>query len=87
MPETDTTDHSDPRTRTQTVSFMAPLLPGKATADREAMNSCWTGDRRNEHANSRRRHDASRPDPGLQRLSLPAAGHGPPCPPTTGPTH
>jgi hypothetical protein len=45
---------------TQTVCFAAPLLPGKTSADREEMLSCWTGERRDEHTASRRQHGITR---------------------------
>jgi hypothetical protein len=37
-----------------------PLLPGTIAADREATLSCWTGERRDEHAASRRGHVTTR---------------------------
>lgn len=42
------------------VGFVAPLLPGKTEDDREAMTSCWHGERRAAHEASRRRHGISR---------------------------
>jgi hypothetical protein len=38
-----------------TIAFAAPLLPGKTEADREALASCATGDRRADHQASRER--------------------------------
>jgi len=37
------------------VAFAVPLLPGKTEADREAMKSCWLGERKADHDISRRR--------------------------------
>ena len=37
------------------IAFAVPLLPGKTETDRAAMRSCWLGERRTEHARSRRR--------------------------------
>jgi hypothetical protein len=37
------------------VAYSVPLLAGKTDQDREAMRSCWLGERRNEFAASRRR--------------------------------
>jgi hypothetical protein len=45
---------------TQSVCFAAPLLPGTTSQDREQMLSCWTGERRDEHTASRRRHGITR---------------------------
>lgn len=38
----------------QTVCFAAPLLPGTTSLDRDEMMSCWNGERREEHDESRR---------------------------------
>jgi hypothetical protein len=43
-----------------TIAFAAPLLPGKTDADREALASCASGDRRAEHEASRRRAGITR---------------------------
>jgi hypothetical protein len=43
-----------------TIAFAAPLLPGKAEADREALASCATGDRRADHHASRERAGITR---------------------------
>jgi hypothetical protein len=37
------------------IAFTVPLLPGKTEVDRNAMTSCWTGDRKAEHDASRKR--------------------------------
>jgi hypothetical protein len=42
------------------IGFMLPLLPGKTDDDREAMASCWHGQRRAAFDASRRRHGISR---------------------------
>ena len=38
------------------VGFTLPVLPGKADVDREAMKSCWEGERKADHQASRERH-------------------------------
>ena len=38
----------------QALAFTLPLLPGKTDADREAMLSCWRGERQAEHEASHR---------------------------------
>lgn len=60
MSAIDMTDTTTSPTTTQTVCFAAPLLPGRTNADREAMTSCWTGERRDDHVASRRRHGITR---------------------------
>jgi hypothetical protein len=44
----------------QTIAFAAPMLPGKTEADREALASCASGDRRVEHQASRKRAGIAR---------------------------
>ncbi|HEX2052358.1 MAG TPA: hypothetical protein VHJ78_01350 [Actinomycetota bacterium] len=39
----------------QYVAFAVPLLPGKEDKDREAMLSCWTGERSKAHHAARAR--------------------------------
>ena len=39
----------------QALGFVVPLLPGKTEDDREAMTSCWHGQRQAAHQESRRR--------------------------------
>ena len=39
----------------QSLAFVLPLLPGKTDADRVAMTSCWTGERREAFDEARRR--------------------------------
>ena len=51
---------------TQTLCFAAPLLPGTSSTDREEMLSCWTGERREEHEASRRRHGITRESVWIQ---------------------
>ena len=36
------------------IAFVAPLLPGKTETDREAMTSCWNGDRKPDYERSRK---------------------------------
>ena len=43
-----------------TIAFAAPLLPGKTDADREALASCASGDRRADHEASRERAGITR---------------------------
>ncbi len=40
---------------TQSLAFTVPLLPDMTDVDRSAMQSCWRGDRRTDHVESRRR--------------------------------
>ena len=47
-------------TRTREIAFTVPLLPGKTETDRDAMRSCWTGERSEAHRASRRRHGITR---------------------------
>jgi hypothetical protein len=51
---------------TQTLCFAAPLVPGTASTDREEMNSCWHGERSDEHSASRRRHGITRESVWIQ---------------------
>ena len=44
----------------QAVALVLPLLPGKAEADREAMLSCWRGERQEDFRSSRNRHGIDR---------------------------
>ncbi|QBR91488.1 hypothetical protein [Nocardioides euryhalodurans] len=37
------------------LAFAIPVLPGKTDADREAMGSCWRGERRAAYEDARRR--------------------------------
>jgi hypothetical protein len=50
----------------QSVAFAAPLLPGKTEADREALASVASGDRRAEHEASRKRAGITRESVWLQ---------------------
>jgi hypothetical protein len=36
------------------IGFVVPLLPGKTDTDREAMISCWRGDRQPDYERSRK---------------------------------
>jgi hypothetical protein len=45
---------------TQRVCFAAPIRPGATALDREEMLSCWTGERSEDHAGSRRRQGITR---------------------------
>lgn len=51
---------------TQSICFTLPLLPGRTDTDREAMLSCWRGDRRDDHASSRRRQGFTRESVWIQ---------------------
>lgn len=50
----------------QTIAFAAPMLPGKTEADREALASCGSGDRRAEHQASRKRAGIARESVWIQ---------------------
>jgi hypothetical protein len=50
----------------QAIAFAAPFLPGKTDADREALESCWHGDRRADHEASRKRADITRESVWIQ---------------------
>jgi hypothetical protein len=50
----------------QTIAFAAPMLPGKTEADREALTSCASGDRRAEHGASRKRAGIARESVWIQ---------------------
>lgn len=58
-------------TSAQEIAFAVPLLPGKASADREAMHSCWRGERETAHGASRERLGIIRESAWIQ--STPAA--------------
>ena len=42
------------------IGFVLPLLPGKTEADRDAMVSCWRGERRAAYEDARRRAGITR---------------------------
>jgi hypothetical protein len=50
----------------QSIAFAAPLLPGKTEADREALASVASGERRADHEASRRRAGIKRESVWLQ---------------------
>jgi hypothetical protein len=50
----------------QTMAFVAPILPGKAQSDREAMESCAHGDRQADHQASRMRAGITRESVWIQ---------------------
>ena len=50
----------------QAIAFAAPLLPGKTDADREALASCASGDRRADHEASRKRAGITRESVWIQ---------------------
>jgi hypothetical protein len=50
----------------QAICFTLPVLPGKTGTDREAMRSCWRGDRREDHAAARRRQGITRESVWIQ---------------------
>jgi hypothetical protein len=49
------------------IAFAAPLLPGKTDADREALQSCASGERQAEHQASRERHGITKEAVWLQQ--------------------
>jgi len=49
------------------IAFAAPLLPGKTDADREALHSCASGERKADHAASRERHGITKEAVWLQQ--------------------
>lgn len=51
---------------TETVAFTIPLLPGMTETDRQAMTSCWRGERRGEYEASRRRLGITREQVWIQ---------------------
>jgi ketosteroid isomerase-like protein len=53
-------------TMSQSIAFAAPLLPGKTDADREALASAQSGERKAEHEASRRRAGITREAVWLQ---------------------
>lgn len=48
------------------IAFSIPLLPGHTDLDRRMMNSCWHGERTEQHASSRRRHGITRESVWIQ---------------------
>ncbi|HEX2180439.1 MAG TPA: hypothetical protein VHL54_13145 [Actinomycetota bacterium] len=44
----------------QSIAFVVPLLPGKAEMDRQAMESCWRGERKAAHRAARERQGVTR---------------------------
>jgi hypothetical protein len=50
----------------QAIAFAAPLLPGKTEADRDALLSCWQGDRKADHEASRKRFGITRESVWIQ---------------------
>lgn len=44
----------------ESLAFVLPLLPGKTDQDRQAMKSCWTGERKTEFEEARKRVGISR---------------------------
>ena len=44
----------------QTICLALPLLPGATDTDRDALQSCWTGDRADAYRASRARHGITR---------------------------
>jgi hypothetical protein len=50
----------------QAIAFAAPLLPGKTEEDRGALESCWHGERRSDHAASRKRFGVTRESVWIQ---------------------
>jgi hypothetical protein len=52
------------------IGFVAPLLPGKTDADREAMAACWKGERNAAYEDSRRRAGITRETTWLQTTPM-----------------
>lgn len=50
----------------QSIAFAAPLLPGKTEADRAALASVQSGERKADHEASRRRHGITRESVWIQ---------------------
>lgn len=48
------------------IAFTIPLLPDQTDLDRRVMNSCWYGERSEQHAASRRRHGIARESVWIQ---------------------
>jgi hypothetical protein len=53
-----------------TIGFVAPLLPGMTAADRDAMTSCWTGERSAAHQDARRRAGITRETTWIQSTPM-----------------
>lgn len=53
-----------------TIGFVAPLLPGMTEIDREAMRSCWNGERNAAYEDSRRRAGITRETTWLQSTPM-----------------
>ena len=53
-------------TRAQEIGFAFPLLPGKSETDRDAMLSCWHGDRHDDYVASRQRLGITRESVWMQ---------------------
>ncbi|HVL94699.1 MAG TPA: hypothetical protein VM266_02460 [Solirubrobacteraceae bacterium] len=51
---------ADTATRVREVAFAVPLLPGKTATDRDAMRSCWQGERADAYAAARTRAGITR---------------------------
>ncbi len=54
---------------TQSIAYTVPLLPDMTDVDRAAMLSCWHGDRRSDHSESRRRLGITRESVWIQPTS------------------
>jgi len=52
------------------IGFVAPLLPGTTQVDRDAMNSCWTGERNAAYEDSRRRAGITRETTWIQTTPM-----------------
>ena len=57
------TETTDP---VQEIAFTVPLLPGKEDTDRQAMLSCWRGERREAHRAARERAGITRESVWIQ---------------------
>jgi hypothetical protein len=57
---------TDATTSVQEIGFSLPLLPGTTEVDREAMLSCWQGERRDQYEASRQRLGITRESVWIQ---------------------
>ncbi|HCU94324.1 MAG TPA: hypothetical protein DHU96_17050 [Actinobacteria bacterium] len=52
------------------IGFVAPLLPGMTDADRDAMTSCWKGERKAAYEDARRRAGITREAAWIQSTPM-----------------
>lgn len=63
-------DQEREETLRRAIAFAAPLLPGKTTIDRLALESCWLGSRREAHQDARRRAGITKESVWLQSTPI-----------------